>query len=696
MYKLIPILLFVVFGLSNEQPTDERILEYKTDIAVSLDGVLEITERITVSTQGIKIRRGIFRYFPTHYKDKNGNQYRVLLQVDEVLKDSSPTTYSVEKVTNGKRIKIGEKDVLLQPDIYTYTIKYLTNNQIGFFQDFDELYFNAIGNGWAFPIDKAKVTLRLPKGVKIIKSIAYTGKKGEKESNYNVKIMDNKVRFENLRPFAPDEGLTIAVSWTKGFIMGSENYRIDKSHNNQLSLNRDDIYDDSWAVIIGIDKYKYSDQLNYAVKDAEAVKDMLISKFDFPEENIRYLMNEEATLTNIKLNLGEVATSADENDRILVFYSGHGETMQGADGSERGYIIPFEGRQDKPYATGFAMDEILTTSQLSKSKHMLFLMDACYSGLMTENRKGLAKPKGDRTLLKLANQKARQIITAGGSGEQVIERDEWQHSAFTKNLLASLDDWEADGNGDGYVTADELGTHLRTSVTEDSDLLQTPQKGRFRNSGGGEFVFFSDATVTIPSSDTDEEDEILYGCMDEGANNFNPNATKPDRSCQYGQLVTSLEFGELIKINKIIGTDINIPDGKTGENYVDGYFIVYEIPVIINNNIEIAGFQFDIDGGNIIQASGGIAEEYGFMTSHSESTVLSYSVNGDVFPRSGNQVLLDLQIEPIWYTSIIGTTGVVTTKYKEVCIQEIILADKDGQQIESNSFDCFKPVFPTR
>ena len=152
--------------------------------------------------------------------------------------------------------------------------------------------------------------------------------------------------------------------------------------------------------------------------------------------------------------------------------------------------------------------------------------------------------------------------------------------------------------------------------------------------------------------------------------------------------------------NGIIGrgrrTDRNIPDGKTGENYVDGYFIVYEIPVIINNNIEIAGFQFDIDGGNIIQASGGIAEEYGFMTSHSESTVLSYSVNGDVFPRSGNQVLLDLQIEPIWYTSIIGTTGVVTTKYREVCIQEIILSDKYAHKIKSTSFDCFKPIFPSR
>ena len=281
-----------------------------------------------------------------------------------------------------------------------------------------------------------------------------------------------------------------------------ESIKIIMDEKSAISLNRDDIYDDSWAVIIGIDKYKYSDQLNYAVKDAEAVKDMLISKFDFPEKNIRYLTDEEATLSNIKLNLGEVATSAGENDRILVFYSGHGETLKGADGSAKGYIIPYEGRQDNPFGTGFAMDEILTTSQVSNSKHMLFLMDACYSGLMTERGKGLAKPKGERALLKLANKKARQIITAGGSGEQVIERDEWQHSAFTKNLLAGLDDWEADPNNRGYVTADELGTYLRDNVIIDSDEQQIPQKGRFINSGGGEFIFFGEikASTTLEES----------------------------------------------------------------------------------------------------------------------------------------------------------------------------------------------------
>ena len=276
-----------------------------------------------------------------------------------------------------------------------------------------------------------------------------------------------------------------------------------QKESNTISLKRDDIYDDSWAVIIGIDKYQYSDPLHYAVKDAEAVRDMLINKFDYPIENIRYLTDEEATLSNIKLNLGEVATSAGENDRILVFYSGHGETLEGADGSKKGYIIPYEGKQDNPFGTGFSMSEIATTAQMSKAKHMLFLMDACYSGLMKENVKGLSKSQEKGYLSKIANEKARQIITAGGGDEQVIERDEWQHSAFTKNLIEGLDTWEADSNEDGYITADELSGYLRENVTEDSDFQQTPQEGRFEKSGGGEFVFFGKGSSVDNLNKTD-------------------------------------------------------------------------------------------------------------------------------------------------------------------------------------------------
>ncbi|RMZ48850.1 hypothetical protein EB821_05410 [Candidatus Marinimicrobia bacterium PRS2] len=428
-----------------------------------------------------------------------------------------------------------------------------------------------------------------------------------------------------------------------------------KSKNKPLSLNRDDIYDDSWAVIIGIDKYKYSKQLNYAVKDAEAVKDMLISKFDFPEDNIKYLVNEEATLSGIKLALDDISTSADENDRILIFYSGHGETIQGIDGTEKGYIIPYEGKQTKAYATGLAMDEILTISMFSKSKHMLFLMDACYSGLMTQQFKGLAKPTEEGYLTKVANESARQIITAGGRDEQVIERDEWQHSAFTKNLLEGLETWDADYNQDGYITADELSSYLREHVTEDSDFQQTPQDGRFKNSGGGEFVFFSDATITIPSSNIDKQDEIIYGCMDENANNYNPNATKPDRSCQYGTIISSLEFGQFDEVDNIV-------------------------PIIMNNNESISSFEFEVVGVKVVNVFGGIAEENGFIGDHfgivsyeDEVFVVGYSVSAEMdIISGGNQILCYLKVELLKDISL-----------NNMCMYNIKLVNSKGKYLKN-------------
>lgn len=310
------------------------------------------------------------------------------------------------------------------------------------------------------------------------------------------------------------------------------------------------------------------------------------------------------------------------------------------------------------------MDEVLRICQLSNAKHMLFLMDACYSGLMTESVKGLSKPEEEGYLSKVANKKARQIITAGDSDEQVIERDEWQHSAFTKNLLEGLDTWEADYNKDGYITADELSTYLRENVTVDSDFQQTPQDGRFKNSGGGEFVFFSDATITIPSSNIEKEDEIIYGCMDKRAENYNPDATKPDRSCQYiGEFVTSIKFGEFDKINKTV-------------------------PIIISNTESISGFQFSLSGATIISNFGGISEEAGFEILINENMLVGMSFNPilsetNLIQRGGNQILINIKIKPDSDSFSI---------LNEICLNDIILSDGKGESISFQSISsCFNP-----
>jgi len=219
--------------ISNTLYARERILEYKSTIDISVDGTLEIIEKITVLSEGKKIKRGIFRDFPTKYKDKYGNNVKAGFQVDEVLRNNSPEKFIVQNQSNGKRIRIGSKDVFVQPGKHTYTIKYKTDRQIGFFDGFDELYFNAIGYGWNFEIDRAQITLNLPDKAKILDYIAYTGSRGEKGTNYtinwnNTTRENNSIEFVTIQPLNVREGLTIAVSWPKGIV--TEPSQIQKSH----------------------------------------------------------------------------------------------------------------------------------------------------------------------------------------------------------------------------------------------------------------------------------------------------------------------------------------------------------------------------------------------------------------------------------------------------------------------------------
>ena len=66
-----------------------------------------------------------------------------------------------------------------------------------------------------------------------------------------------------------------------------------------LDLSDSDVYDNSWALIIGINKYDNVRHLNYAIEDAMAVKNLLINDFGFPRNNVNLLLNQEATQNNI-------------------------------------------------------------------------------------------------------------------------------------------------------------------------------------------------------------------------------------------------------------------------------------------------------------------------------------------------------------------------------------------------------------
>ena len=154
-------LLFLCLLLPAATLADERILDFRSDIIVMHDGWIQVTETITVQAEGNRIKRGIYRDFPTEYFDRAGNRYEVDFVPMTVLRDDAAEDWHTRQVQRGVRVYFGNADRFLDPGRYTYTFRYRASRMLGFFENHDELYWNVTGFDWAFPIDHATATVDL-------------------------------------------------------------------------------------------------------------------------------------------------------------------------------------------------------------------------------------------------------------------------------------------------------------------------------------------------------------------------------------------------------------------------------------------------------------------------------------------------------------------------------------------------------
>jgi len=210
--------LLFVCGLPHAA---EIIEEYNSDMRVHADGSMLVSERIRVRAEGRQIKRGIYRDFPTDYTDARGNAYRVDFDVVSVTRDGADEPFHTQRQDNGVRVYVGQQDVFIPSGVYDYMITYLTNRQLGFFDDHDELYWNVTGNGWVFPIQVARAVVTLPPGVPTdtLRVEAYTGPQGARGRKYRAGVEASGVaQFTTTQALAPREGFTIVVTWPKGFV----------------------------------------------------------------------------------------------------------------------------------------------------------------------------------------------------------------------------------------------------------------------------------------------------------------------------------------------------------------------------------------------------------------------------------------------------------------------------------------------
>ncbi len=197
----------------------ERITSFISDVKVERDGDLDVTETIRVEAEGREIRRGILRDFPTRYRHPNGSNVEVGFSVESVTRTGTPERFATEPLANGVRVRIGNAAVLLPRGSHEYVIRYRTTRQLGFFPDYDELYWNATGNGWTFAIDRAEARITLPEAVPFRQSAFYTGPQGAQGRDATlVEQQPGRIVFRTTRPLPPRSGLTVAAGWQKGVV----------------------------------------------------------------------------------------------------------------------------------------------------------------------------------------------------------------------------------------------------------------------------------------------------------------------------------------------------------------------------------------------------------------------------------------------------------------------------------------------
>ena len=233
-----------------------------------------------------------------------------------------------------------------------------------------------------------------------------------------------------------------------------------------------------WAVIIGISDYKYTgkhglENLIFADDDAHAFA-RILKNLGWKESHIKLLINEKATQRNITIALESWLTKAGDNDRIVLFWSGHGYTDP--EDPERVYFACYDTDISIP-VTGYRMDKVRAALKERRAKHIVLFADTCHAGkLITRGERGISIiPDIEKMRREKKIPKGWIFMVGADTDRKAIEHTSWTNGAFThaviKGLSGEADGFESVGKKDGVITMGELRAYLNTTMPDETQKV---------------------------------------------------------------------------------------------------------------------------------------------------------------------------------------------------------------------------------
>jgi formylglycine-generating enzyme required for sulfatase activity len=269
------------------------------------------------------------------------------------------------------------------------------------------------------------------------------------------------------------------------------------------------LYQKSKALVIGMDHYSGAwPRLSNGIKDAEEVaKGLAAQGFEVTFKKDLKSRDLDDTLRDFFIVDGN-----DPNARLLLWFAGHGDTIDG-----EAYLVPVDAPSPK-FDSDFRLKAISLRRfgeymREAKARHVLAIFDSCFSGGVFNVARSLPPP----AITLATTQPVREFISSGEAEQQVS--DDGTFRKLFLDVLAGKEP-DADANHDGYVTGTELGLFLHQKMTNLTNNRQTPRYGKLNALGydRGDFVFQvskpdAPSVAATPTPQSTSEAERAWAAM---------------------------------------------------------------------------------------------------------------------------------------------------------------------------------------
>jgi len=252
-------------------------------------------------------------------------------------------------------------------------------------------------------------------------------------------------------------------------------------------------YNKSYAFLVGIGQYQYLGKLSSPAQDVKKMEDFLKEQgFD----EIVTVQDESVTTDMIRFPQKYFKSKIASDDRFLFYYSGHGMSVTEG-GRTRGYL-PLTGENGKDLRHSIAMDSLVSWMKELPARHVLVILDACFSGLAVDGLEfhaaNLPAMHADpETVRTLSRERGQFLLMAGDEQQESFGDRRWNGSVFTEMLIKGLRK-DADLMHNKIITTRELYVWLQVAVSSEARKVNrelTPMLKDLSPSGSskGEFIF---------------------------------------------------------------------------------------------------------------------------------------------------------------------------------------------------------------